>query len=645
MRPAGRRWKGPEAVLLAGLLGLSLLCGCPSPQRPPNLVVLLVDALRPDRLGCYGYGRPTSPHLDSLAARGILYTRCYAPCDYTPGSVGSLFTGRYPLAHGYVNAGYVLEAQAHTLAEILQERGYRTAGFTANALTGRKYGMDQGFGHFAERNRDPAPQLVGSIVDFVRGHGSAPFFVYAHFMEVHDPQRIPPDRWARFTDPARFVHDLQDTLAHERQVMRVLASVTQQWAPDDSLQRDAETYFREYSELYDAAIAYWDAEAGRLLAALVEAGADGRTLVVVLADHGEQFLEHGFFGHGNSGYQVVLHVPLLVYDPARAARGGLRVDRPMSLIDVLPTLCARLGIDPPEGVQGRSRWPDPEGGQDAPDEGVYSEGTFFANRPFSTLIQTYQQGRWKLVLDRFRDVKELYDLEDDPQERRDRFASEPDTVARLAAALREHHNANLALFVEQTRSPLRQQEEKARELQALGYLAGRHGLARPQAEFHPMRSVPLTACGPFGDEDDLERFTPRLDFAGGSVAWGQVIRGFSDQVGRRDRTGLWFDVRATFLLPVPAGATVVFYEVESVPDARGERPTAVAHEFNGRIYGRALLPGPGVQRVAAPLPAELRQAGHVHAGLRANHRFVLRPGPTPRADIHAALKIRRVWIE
>jgi arylsulfatase A-like enzyme len=650
MSRRAEKWMGMSAttgkrLLLTAMLVAVCGSGCGWWSSRPNVVILLMDTMRPDHLGCYGYDRETSPQLDGLAAKGVVFGRCYATADYTSASTASLFTGKYPLAHGYVNADNVLEEENETIAELFRERGYRTAGFTANGLVGEKYQMHQGFDEFFEKNRASAEEMMEEISAFVRRSGDEPFLVYAHFMDVHDPYRMPRAHWDRFADPQAFAYDMADTLLHERFVMDAWWGTVQKWWEKERGPDASRRYFDDYTQLYDAAIAYWDGLLGGFFA-LLEAR-DRETIVVVLADHGEQLLEHGFFGHANSGYDVGLHIPLIIYDPLMKEDAPRRIDRPMSIADLLPTLLARLDMEIPEAVQGEERWSLVRGleGSGSAESGVYTEGTFMANRPFSTLIQTYREGRWKLILDRFRDGKELYDLRSDPGEERDLFTEEPEVVDRLAARLRQQYGENLEIFARLQRSALRQKEEKLKELRALGYLAGRRRPDRARSEFFPMRAMVLKPFGPFGDEEDLSGFGERLDFIGGRVTWGQVIRGYSDRGGRADSSGAWFDRRATFLMRNSGGRNRVVFEVNVVADGEEKWPTRMEVEFNGRAEQSWDIPRPGRHRLEARIPTRLLEEELFHCGLLANHRFVLREGDSARFHRYGALKICSVSLE
>lgn len=647
----GRSPRRSRLPLAAGVaLLLASLAGCGLGTDRPNVVILLMDTMRPDHLGCYGYKRNTCPNVDALAARGITFSRCYATADYTSASTASLLTGRYPLAHGYVNADHVLDDENATLAEILQEQGYRTGGFTANGLVGEKYQMQQGFDYFFEQNRASAETMVQEISAFVRSGGSGPYFVYAHFMDVHDPHRLPKAQQMRFVDVEPFAYDMTDSLLQEQFIMGAWWASVQKWQAPSLPAARIERYFADYGRLYDAAIAYWDATLGSLLADLAGEDAERETIVVITADHGEQLLEHGFFGHANSGYDVGLHIPLVLYDPQLAEGAPRSVEHPISIADVLPTLLARLDIEIPDAVQGRERWSlvqTPEGearfGAATPAaEGIYTAGTFMSNRPFDTLTQTYRLGAWKLILDRLRDSKELYNLETDPAERRDLLAEEPEIASRLGEGLRRRYQQGLDIFLSRERSVRQREAEKLRELRSLGYLSGGRQRRGPGAQFSPMQAVRLTRFGPFGDEPSLAAFGDHLDFTSGRVVWGQVIRGYSDAESRADTSGSWFDCRATFMLRNAQRRSRVIFEVDLVPDAAGKWPTRLEAEFNDRLEQRWEMARPGPHRLEVAVPAGLAADEMFHCGLRANHRFVLKKGESPRFDVFGSLKIRSV---
>ena len=630
-------------ALLVAIACVSLNVGCAGGAgRRPNVLILLMDTLRPDRLGCYGYARNTSPTVDAIARQGVVFSRYFTTADYTQASTASLFTGKYPLAHGYINSNYVLEKANRTMAEILGQEGYRTVAFVANGLAGEKYHMDQGFDHFYESNRAPASELVDRAIGFIEGGGDAPFFMYMHFLDVHDPYRIPVEYRRRFADRG-FVHDMQDTLLLAAMTMKAWWGTVQDWRQADGEEAEVQKYFADYSVMYDASIAYWDEQLALLLGALEETGEAERTIVIITSDHGEQLLEHGFFGHANSAYDVGLHAPFIYRDTDRST-AGRRIDEAISSIDVLPTLLARLGVASPADVQGEQQWSliagqVAEGKREEVAGGIYSEGTFLANRPFSTLIQSYRKGDWKLILDRLRDTKELYNVREDPLERRDLFAQQPETVAELYGEVRRHYNRNLALFRDQARSKAERQREKLRELRSLGYLGGQTRSAGG-SEYFAMRDQALDRFGPFGDEENPRALAADVDIARGRFSWEQVIRGYSHR-GEPDSTGAWFDRRATFLLRNQGRKPRVVFDVYIDPTRARANPSRIELVINDEVIGGFPVDA-GHQRIVGELTASARDSEYIYAGLNANSRFVLHPGDSARTRVYGAMKIRRV---
>ena len=650
--PAPKR-TGPSSTRVSAAIGaaliLSLMWGCGVRDTRPNLLIVLVDTLRPDHLGCYGYGRDTSPGVDSLASRGALFESCIATSDYTQASTASLFTGLYPLAHGYVNSDYTLDSANQTLAEVLAESGYATGAFIANGLAGRKYGMEQGFETHFEKNRALAPELVDQAIDFVHTRRSQPFFAYMHFMDVHDPHRTPAPLGNRYAPPGGFAQDMQDTLLLEHHHAAAWWGAAQGWWDSDQERQATEEYFSAYGRTYDAAIRYWDGELGRLVQALSEAGAADNTILVITADHGEQLMEHGFFGHANSGYEVGLRVPLIICDPRATATAGVRVATGVSLLDLMPTVLARLGVPAPEGLQGVDRWALTAGGgatdPAAGDGFVYTEGTFFANRPFHTLIQTGRLGGWKLILDRLRDTKELYHLDTDPGEERDQFSEQPEQVQKLWELTRAQYETNRSRMGQLRDGARERDAEKLRELTALGYVGGGGRLQQARAEYGPMRSVAPSRYGPFGDEPGPEPLADRIDFPRGQVQATQIVRGLSDPLGRRDSRGVWFDRRATFLLRRgdDHGRAAVSAYVDTLPGSG--HPSRLELLIDDQITASVQMAGPGLVELSAALPNAIEGGEYLHLEVRADHRFVYRPGPSPRTHGYAAFRVLSVRLE
>ena len=365
-----------------------------------NLLLISLDTLRPDHLGCYGYQRPTSPTIDSrLAAEGTLFEHAYSAFPGTHGSHMTLFTSLEPCVHGVPGEpGSIGKARpdATTLAEALRAQGYQTAAFHEDAFIMADTGFARGFGVFVENKTPNVRESTGqadvtfpSTLDWIRGHGDAPWFVFMHTYQVHHP----------YTPPPGYVERVAPGHGRDR----------------DRATRDA--------ALYDGEIRYTDDLLGTFLTGLDEAGASEHTLVILVSDHGEQFGEHGIFGHGNSVLDDLLHVALIMRAPG-LVRPGVRIDKRVGLIDVVPTALDLLGMPPIRWTQGRSLAPLLRGETLPP-------VTLWAELPIRQMIAAHQGDR-KWIISRKTGRGELFDLVNDPHERVNLRAGEaPDAVAKL----------------------------------------------------------------------------------------------------------------------------------------------------------------------------------------------------------------------
>lgn len=339
-----------------------------APARP-NILLLVLDTARAWSMGIYGYGRPTTPHLQALLPRGVLFERALAPAPWTTLSHAVMFTGRYPTELS-VTWDRPLDGTFPTLAETLSGAGYATAGFVANyAQAGRPTGLDRGFHHYEDYPLAPIPVLrrVGLLrrlfamdrvaqwigrrrmvdakaattvnagfLEWLDRQQGRPWFAFLNYYEAHGP----------YLPPAPY-----DTMYFAR--------------PAPVAQKYFETMFRAYGpppvpleelvismDAYDGAITYLDAQVDSLLRGLGKRGLLDNTIVVVTSDHGELFGEHGVISHGNSLFLPVLHVPLLMVAPGRIP-GGTRVPSLASLRDLPATLLDLAGVRNP-GLPGHS---------------------------------------------------------------------------------------------------------------------------------------------------------------------------------------------------------------------------------------------------------------------------------------------------
>lgn len=495
--------EGVEAHLPAGESSGGPPPAPSGPPRRPNLLVLLVDTLRADHLSCYGYPRSTSPNIDELARRGVLFERALTPQPKTSPAVASLFTGLYPCQHRVRLTSTRLPAEHVTLAERLRSLGYHTFAVSTNVNVAALYGFDQGFDEFVSIRRRLADgrrvekhagrvraQVEAWLRELAEDPARRPFFLYAHFLDPHSPYRPP----RRLLD--RFLGDRWDG----RLGTRELPILEDDYV--DGLHRrihlpEVGFDLDEYVARYDAEIAYADEQIGALLETLEGLGLADDTIVVFTADHGESMTEHDtYFNHGLFPYQEQVHIPLIVAGPGVAS--GERRERPVSLCGLATTLLDLAGSAPDPAL---------------PEPSFASSLTPRGGEPALVPIPLFAQGRgrstvglllWPLVLHRrdrgieptellgppvldpgrriersltaahpFSVRRELYDLSTDPRETRNLAYRAPRLRERLERRLDERLSSLPPVGPPPLRLERHQvEEEVARELEEMGYLGG-----------------------------------------------------------------------------------------------------------------------------------------------------------------------------
>jgi arylsulfatase A-like enzyme len=394
-RYAGRRIRlrfessGPGGLDPASLYPLwsdpTVVAPEPTGRRFRNAILISLDTLRPDHLGCYGYHRPTSPTIDAvLAGRGTLFERAYTHFPGTAGSHMTLMTSLLPCVHGLLGGGPISNqkprADVHLLSELLRSAGYRTAAFTEDGYVTAGTGFARGFDTFVERTtktinvyRGQADATLRDALAWIRTQGDGPWFTFVHTYQVHHPYTPPPGY-------------LDEILA------------------DEDVAADAPLS----AALYDGEIRYTDDLLAEFLAGVDAIPGGSETLIVVIADHGEQFGEHGYHFHGNSLYDVLLHVPLIVRAPGLVP-AGRRVAAPVGLIDVAPTVLDLLGLPPPSWTQGRSLVPLLADGGSLPPSKLY------ANLPLLNLV-AIRSGNLKWIINQQTGASMVFDIVRDPGE-------------------------------------------------------------------------------------------------------------------------------------------------------------------------------------------------------------------------------------
>ncbi|MCW5954748.1 MAG: sulfatase, partial [Propionibacteriaceae bacterium] len=317
-------------LTVSAALGLAWTFGWGLRQRPPNVLVVVIDSLRVDRVGAYGSPRRLTPFLDAFAERATVYEQAYAASSWTVPSVASIFTGRYPSEHQTVTLLAPLQESELTLAEVLAAHGYATSAVTANATIRADGGFAQGFEQYevVGTATPQTPKFDGSLVSEqalkrVDDFGSdRPQFLYLHYMDVHAPYRahagITPPRDATLKRGDAALNFAVSAGTWEADVERRRA--TWGFAADEIWRLE---------DLYDAEVRHQDTLLRHLFDELGRRGFLDRALIVVTADHGEQFGRHGAYNHGTSLYNSLIHVPLIVRYPNQTA--GRRVAAPVEL--------------------------------------------------------------------------------------------------------------------------------------------------------------------------------------------------------------------------------------------------------------------------------------------------------------------------
>jgi arylsulfatase A-like enzyme len=408
--------KGALSVACAAL-AFGLGCTAPRPRVPVVLVSL--DTLRPDHLGCYGYPRPTSPHLDAFREDAVLFRSAFAHAPSTLLSHASMLTSLRPPHHGASIADdLAVPLDVTTLAEVLRAHGYATASFNGGVQLDRAYGLDQGFdvyesvrplGAPPESLVDPADRFEHTVErarDFISRQEGRGFFLFLHAYEVHHPYSPDPADLAPFR--GHYDGPLPDAVSVE-----LLEEINSGRRPVDDADR------QHVVDTYDAEIRSADRAFGALVAFLKERGLYDEALVVVTSDHGEEFGEHGRLGwHSHTLFDELLRVPLLVKLPG-GRLAGTTVSSLARGIDIAPTLLRALDLSPPASFEGRDLLA--RGAAPGPEE-IWSGRDLAGGRMVSSL----RTARWKLV------GRRLYDLRRDSGERTDVAVGRPEVARRLA---------------------------------------------------------------------------------------------------------------------------------------------------------------------------------------------------------------------
>jgi arylsulfatase A-like enzyme len=384
------------------LAAVLLLAECAVHHERPNIVLIVCDAMRPDFLGCYGYGRPTSPAIDDLARGGIIFENAVAHAPWTKTSFSTFLTSLYPFQHGVLGWESVMPDSVSTLPEVLAGAGYSTmAVINMLGITGQ-YKVTKGFEKISEADKGARDALATSddAIALIKG-AHKPFFIMIHYFDTHRPYRPPPedvDLILKPGDPNPFA-------------ARVIARESDEEKPPQEL-------IDRQRLLYAGCVRHIDRGIGRLVKYLDEAGLKRHTLVIVTADHGEAFWEHGVMAHGSNLYDEAIRVPLVIAFLEKYSR-PLRLSEQARHIDLLPTILDLAGVPDARRREGASLRPLVETGKRGtgpvrwvPPDLALCECSL-KKAPDSRCLRTNDL---KLIVEPATALCELYDLRADPRE-------------------------------------------------------------------------------------------------------------------------------------------------------------------------------------------------------------------------------------
>ena len=444
----------PTALLLAVILQS---CGpAVKIQRPEHIIIITIDALRPDHLGCYGYSRDISPNIDRLAREGVVFQNAYANAPWTKPSVASLVSSLHPNVHRTVVRDHSLPDQVRTMAEMLKESGYFTCFINGGNPLIHEFRFDQGFDFYEYKDSLDSAEAVRGVESFLKQAGRKKLFIYLHLMDLHLPYHLHDgNRELASRAPRNFVPG-----KFERRDVREPLS-------RGELTAEEKTYL---VSLYNEQIRYSDRSVGRLVDLFEEAGLLGTSLLILTSDHGEEFWEHDNYEHAHSLYEEVLRVPLIMVGGVLPAG---RLSSRVRLIDIFPSIMELVDPRSKKGeMAGESIWKYLR--KDNGKRPVFAAGTLHGDEKFCLI-----KNDWKVILNtedlttnrpligfRTEDTVELYDLKTDPRERHNLREEKPEVLRGLLK--------DLAVLIN-VESPIQARKEILDEktverLKSLGYI-------------------------------------------------------------------------------------------------------------------------------------------------------------------------------
>jgi arylsulfatase A-like enzyme len=457
-----KKFAASLAALLVFVNGLSFFLKNQSEDGKPNVILLVIDALRSDHLGCYGYPRSTSPSIDAFAQESVIFTQCYSQSAHTKPSIASLFTSVYPSQHNIISGNQrdaegnvfspLLVPSLKTMAEYMKESGYNTLGLLEQGQLRSYMGFAQGFNYY-NSYMILATFLNEEFLDWLPFNKHRKFFAYLHYQDVHAPYTPLPAYAEMFS-------------LKKDNLVPIRGSAWQKAKDDwrefliDFKDKKVEVTQADLDQLvnsYDAEIRALDDELGVFFQKLKDQGLYDNSIIIITADHGEAFLEHGKFDHGNGLYDEVLRIPLIIRFPKMEYKGV--VEPPVQMVDLLPTILDYLKIPQSDDISGHSLMTHLAEDNGAGEYPVYSEWEEFV---------MIRKGDNKLIYDRKLERAELYNLKTDPLEQNDLSAQDLALVEDMKTELLNWSKEVEAKRIEQV--GIKVDDKTVENLKSLGYI-------------------------------------------------------------------------------------------------------------------------------------------------------------------------------
>ncbi len=465
-----KRRAGCRAII--ALIALVIFPACVSCSKEPsrqNVLFITIDTLRADHLGCYGYPRNTSPSIDALAEKSIVFDNCVSQATSTLPSHASIFTSLYPPAHGVVNNIVGLSKDVPSLVGVFRDNGYTTGAVISNLVLESRFGLNQGFQtfdealdsrelnrlKFRERRADSA---TDAAINWLKKNGGRPFFLWVHYVDPHGAYYPPPEYRRMFVDDQWYTEGEELPIGAENFIPKTIPKYQNLFGAKNP---------SHYISQYDGEIRFTDDHVGRLLDFLDESGLSSDTILTVTADHGESFTERDlYFTHTFRTYDEQAIIPLIIHFPDMTT--NRRVEAQVRAIDIMPTLLDRLDLKNPHPVHGQSLMELIA--DDAPPPAdfaiVYSD---YGMEVLDTVMgaqKSIRTRKWKLTRNSRDGSLELYNIENDPRETNNLAAVKPEVAKQMEKLLdAKEKEIEKATILKSKLSP-----ELIEQLDSFGYL-------------------------------------------------------------------------------------------------------------------------------------------------------------------------------